>query len=231
MNRPLRLLLAAAIASSALAASAQTMYRCGSSYQDHPCGGGQAGTVIGTGSPSGSAQPATAASASSAQCSQRGIAAQKISWMREAGKTEQEQEATASGMLQRDLVADVYSRRGSSVQVRAAVEADCLAQEARAAQAAALVDAANRLKGGGASTSARAEPAANVPAPTGAAAPIARDNAAATEAANRKARCQGLVDQLNDVSARQRARNSAGVAEQLRQQYRDASDRLRNAGC
>lgn len=231
MTRILRLLLAGAIASFAMAASAQTMYRCASSYQDHPCAGGQAGTVIGVGSPASSAQTAAGTSASSAHCAQRGNAAQKVSWMREAGKTEQEQEASVSGMAQRDLIAEVYSRHGSAVQVRAAVEADCMAEEQRAAQAASLVEAANRLRGGSGTAGARIESTGDTTAPTAAAMPTARDNVAANEAANKKARCEGLTSQINDILARQRARNGAAATEQLRQQYRDATDRLRAAGC
>ena len=145
MTRLLRLLIIS-IAFCATPVSAQTMYRCGNAYQDHPCGGGQAGKVIGVGSSPNAASTAAAASRVSAQCSQRGIAAQKIKWIREAGETQQQQLAAASGSADRSLVADVYSRQGTSVEVRAAVEADCMAEQDRAAQAAALLEAANRLQ-------------------------------------------------------------------------------------
>ena len=228
----LRLLLVAAIACCATAASAQTMYRCGSTYQDHPCGGGQQGQVIGTSPVPGAASSSPASPGHSAQCVQRGIAAQKIKWMREAGKTQEEQVATA-GWGQAGLIADVYGRHGTSMEVRAAVEQDCMDEQERAAQAAALIDAANRLKAGHGSVESRFDTQGNggaaaapntAPLSTGA-------DAASTEAANKKATCQGLTRQLDDVRARERAGSTLQGMEAMRQQYRDIGDKIHAAGC
>ena len=229
----LRLLLAAAIACCATAASAQTMYRCGSTYQDHPCGGGQQGQVIGTSPVPGAAPSSPASHGHSAQCVQLGIAAQKIKWMREAGKTQQEQVATAAGRGQGDLIADVYGRHGTSMEVRAAVEQDCVDEQERAAQAAALIDAANRLKAGHGSMESRFDAQGNGGA---AAAPNAAPqstgaDAASNEAANKKATCQSLTRQLDDVRARQRAGSTLQGMEALRQQYRDIGDKIHATGC
>ena len=91
MNIRLALPLIAVIASLSLPASAQKMYRCGSTYQQQPCGGGKEGKVIGHGT--GTASPSVASPANlHPACAQRGAAAQKIKWIREAGNTQQQQE-------------------------------------------------------------------------------------------------------------------------------------------
>ena len=219
MIRPL--LLLCAIACSAVPAWAQTMYRCGSSFQDHPCAGSQAGQVIGNGADAGR----TASSASprlSAECAQRGIAAQKIKWMREAGKTQQDQ--LAAGKDPQDLIAEVYNRQGSSVQVRAAIEQDCMAEQDRNAQAAALLGAANKAKGGNGAASAPAGGAAATPAVATQPAP---DNAAAAKASS----CKALKSQLDDIRSQQRTGGSVAAMDALRQQYSDTSNRIRTTGC
>ena len=223
-----RLLLTLALACGAASAWSQTMYRCGNAYQDHPCSGGQQGRVIGTAAGPEAARASASSPQGSAQCAQRGIAAQKIKWMREAGRTQQEQ--SAAGGADANLIADVYNRQGSSTQVRAAVEADCNADQERAAQAAALVDAASKLKAGSASAAAR--PAAS--ASQGGAAPQqpATDKTAANDAADRLRTCQQLINQRNDISNRQRAAgNSASSMASLQQQYLEAGERMRAAGC
>jgi len=221
-TRAVRVLLAATVACGASAAFAQTMYRCGSSFQDHPCAGGQAGVAIGMAAARPAARGASAA-APSARCIQQGIAAQKISWSREAGKTEQEQ-AAAAARGQGDLIAEVYARRGSAVEIRAAIEAECAAREARAAELAAA--------GGGVPAARIDSPDVALQSPSPAPAPSTRpDNATADAAAQKKATCQALNDAREGILARQRRANTQPVAEQLRQQYRDANDHLRQAGC
>jgi hypothetical protein len=233
--RILALLLMTAIACSTPSASAQTMYRCGSSFQDHPCSGGQAGTVIGSTPTHASAQPSAAAatSGSSAQCSQRGLASQKISWNREAGKTQQDQSAGATGGFQRDLIAEVYSHRGTSVEVRSAIEADCKAAEDRAAQAAALIDAAARLQAGTNPAGLHADTTNGATSTTVAMSPPSQQqaNPVSNDASAKLANCQRLNQSLANVQARERAGTSANQVEQMRQQERDARTQLRDAGC
>jgi len=227
MNLLPRLLLAA-LACSVLPASAQTMYRCGNAFQDHPCGSGQAGQAIGTGASPAAARASAASPRLSAECAQRGIAAQKIKWMRDAGKTQQDQLA-AAGQDQQELIADVYRRQGTSVQVRAAIEDDCIAEQERTAQASALLAAANRAKGGnGAAASPGNDGVAT--APPGAPPPT-RTNADANAAAGKAATCQQLTRALDDIRSRQRAGGDVATMETLRQQYLDLGNRRRAAGC
>jgi hypothetical protein len=117
-----------------------TMFRCGSSYQDRPCDAGQPAKVINS---SGVARehasnpaPASAASAGvaavaplrvDAECAALGNRAKQIVWAKETGRTADVQLAAASSDDDRRLIADVYRRRGSALDVRSGVEADCMA--------------------------------------------------------------------------------------------------------
>jgi hypothetical protein len=155
-------------------AHASKMYRCGSVYQDRPCDAAQEGKVVGHTSTPGSAPARTAVDA---ECTQRGADSQKVMWVREAGKTEAEQLAGATTTEQRKLVGAVYRRHGSSIDVRSAIESDCMADKQRAAQAAALIEAAAKLQDQGASgqgAPAAAAAAAASASPPARAAGIAR---------------------------------------------------------
>jgi len=228
--RVVRWLVVAAASGAALGAFAQTMYRCGSSFQDHPCPGGQAGVVVGS-SPVPQARAASGGvGAPSVRCTQLGIAAQKISWSREAGKTQAEQAATANSE-RRALISEVYARRGSSVEVRASIESDCAAAEARE-QAAAMAAAGARPSGGLGLGSGSAASNDDVPQPDPTPARTARpDNPAANDAARKAATCQQLRNSRDAVAAQQRSPHTQAGMEQLRKQYRDADEGLRKAGC
>jgi hypothetical protein len=133
-NKLLCLLGCLALMSICGTALAQNMVKCGSIYQDHPCDNGQSGKVIGK---MNNGDNATKTS-SDALCAQRGIDAQKMVWAREGG-------ATQERMMQeynydRKLVLEVYGNRGSAPEVRAAVEANCIAEKA-AARTAIIVTA------------------------------------------------------------------------------------------
>lgn len=148
----LRVVAAVGLGGLALPLAAQTMYRCGSVYQDRPCANAQESRIVGRAQP---ADPAHARPALEADCAALGEAAQRIMWRREAGMTAAEQQSVHREPA--NLVADVYRRRGGSVQVRQGIEGDCMAERQRAAQAAAgpdvgaLLDAVVRLRAAAAS--------------------------------------------------------------------------------
>lgn len=222
-------LFIAAIACTATSAYAQKMYRCNNTYQDHPCSGGQESKVVGNDTGRVSAQASLASPKISRACSQRGVAAQKIKWVREAGQTQQQQEAVATGSAERDLIADVYNRQGTSGQVRAAIETDCMENEDREARAAALVEAANTLKGGAHSTEVRSATSIQnsvTSAPNASTLPRSDTGSSSQELV-----CQRLKDQLNEVSASQRAGANASRMEVLRQQHQEITRKRRLAGC
>jgi hypothetical protein len=146
--------LAVATALLCGAVHAQTLYRCGNAYQDHPCESGTNQKVVGTGAATKTPSDADPAStglvpgATDSRCRQRGIQAEKIMWAREGGATLAMQLADTEHPVNAALAADVYQRRGSASVVRRAIEADCLTEAARAYEAARLNAAASTLAGG-----------------------------------------------------------------------------------
>lgn len=139
--------LAGTLCSSAFAGG--TMFRCGSSYQDRPCDAGQPAKVIdrsgvareqklAVSAPAApvEATPAVLAPAPAlkvdAECAALGNRAKQVVWAKESGRTADVQLAAAPSDGDRRLIADVFNRRGSSLEVRQAVEADCMAAKAPA---------------------------------------------------------------------------------------------------
>lgn len=134
----LRYLLAIACVLAAVDTHAQTMYRCGSSYQDKPCTG-QAGAVI------GSAKKVDANDLNSAvridpACKRRSEEAKKIIWMRDAGAQQSDLLAKSSDVENKRLIADVYAMRGNINDIRASIEKNCMEEKDRNKQLA-LADA------------------------------------------------------------------------------------------
>lgn len=119
------------------------MFRCGSSYQDRPCDAGQPAKVIHSSgvardqappvSPSAPAAmtvtPTTAAVKVDAECAALGNRAKQVVWAKESGRTAEVQLAAATSDDDRRLIADVFNRRGSSLEVRQGVESDCMASK------------------------------------------------------------------------------------------------------
>lgn len=208
----------------ATAAQAQTMFRCGSSYQDRPCEGKDPGKVIGRGGVARtSTKPGT-----DMQCVQRGADAQKIVWAREGGAMAEQQLAAAHSAQQKKLINDVYQKHGTSTEVSAAIEAECVSEKERAAQAATLIEAAKLLApppaGAGTAPNAAAEPDRRIADNT------AKDNAA-RDAAIRKSRCDNLRTQREDLLNRQRAGGSGATMDNLNQQRNATDKQLSDTGC
>lgn len=125
-------------------ASAQTMYRCGTSYQDQPCSVAQpAGSVIRGAAPSSSDSGSSSASGSDPTCRLRGIDAEKIRWAKEGGRTLQQ--AVDADSARAAFLQDVYARRGTAAEVRIAVENACHDDLQRALEAARLNAAATEI--------------------------------------------------------------------------------------
>ncbi len=213
-------------------AAAQSMYRCGNTYQAYPCETGQ-GKVVGN----VGAQQSSYQSVSNAECAQRGAESLKIAWSREAGLIQEKALAEVDGKPlspakkaeAKKLVADVYHKRGSAPEVRAAIEADCVVEKEKEAQAAAMgramnppgpkQDAANPVSKG------LSDPDAKT------ADPNSREKLAATEAADKKMRCANISRRLADIYRSQRAGDSAQAMERLNQDRRDLQREQSEAGC
>jgi hypothetical protein len=148
-----RLVAGAALVLVCVSAKAQTLYRCGATYQDRPCDTTANQKVLGAPSAarpqsSGGVDTDSAASgATDRRCRERGIQAEKIMWAREGGATLAQQLADPSHPVNSALASDVYQRRGSAAEVRRAVEKDCGIEAARAMEAARLNAAASAIAG------------------------------------------------------------------------------------
>jgi hypothetical protein len=73
-------------------------------------------------------------------------------WAREAGQTSEAQLQAATSMETKGLITNVYRKKGSSVEVRAAIKADCIADKENAAKAAILLEQVAILRGQSAAT-------------------------------------------------------------------------------
>jgi hypothetical protein len=122
---------------------AANLYRCGNSYQDTPC------------KDSASSKPVKKIAQSSnqvtqhidADCKQRGDEAKKIMWAREVGKTADQQIEEAQNGYSKGLIREVYTHRGSSLEVKNAIEKECMVQKEQDRAANALIEAALKSRG------------------------------------------------------------------------------------
>jgi hypothetical protein len=138
------------LATMALASPAQALFRCGNSYQDKPCNTAAAESPVNPAIRNATV-PATptavkvAASPFAARCAQIGNEAQRIVWNREGGATREKQIAELPrGAVYDDMVQTidaVYTKRGTAPEIRGQIEAECLVQKQKQADAAAALKA------------------------------------------------------------------------------------------
>lgn len=198
---------------------AQTMYRCGSVFQDRPCENGQQGKIIGINRASNPAdKPAL-----DLACTRRGEEAKKIIWSREGGASADKLMAETSSSERRKLIADVYAIRANSSEVRAAIENDCMAEKIRARQNGYMPDDdvsspsrnAERKFSAPGETDKRVEQA------------ITADNALA----RKRDQCDYLKSQLVSNRSNQRAGGGSDTMNSLNQQKVDIENALKSAQC
>lgn len=200
----------------ALPLQAQTMYRCGSSYQDRPCDNGQPGKIIGVNrAPSETDKPKL-----DLACIRRGEEAKKIIWQREGGASQAKLLAEAGSAERRKLIGDVYAIRANSAEVRAAIENDCMDERSRERaypylQNEAAPDMPRSAQG---------------PATTAAGSPATVDKRA-EEGARKRALCAQLRAQLSANRNSQRSGGNVAAMEGLNQQRRDQAGELKALGC
>jgi len=200
---------------------AQKVFRCGSNYQDRPCDSATPSKEV-RGVGQGSAATTSPGQVSDASCAKRGADAQQIMWAREAGKTAEAQTAQATSEDQRRLIADVFNRRGSAVEVRNAVQANCMEEKAQAAQAAALLAAAMKAQG----AVSAALPGASDSTPAAAGSQTAQQGSS-----DNKNQCNNLNSQLESIRNRQRTGGNTKAMESLSQQRLSIEKAARDAGC
>jgi hypothetical protein len=210
-------------------AQAQTMYRCGSVYQDRPCDAGKAGRVMGsTGSAGAAATPTTGADA---ECVQRGRDSNKIVWAREGGATKERLLSEASSATERRLIQNVFPRPGAALTVQAAVEADCVAEKKREEQEAAVAIAAAlkaRREGGGAPESLQS---GSNPGAQEQAVQIAAQERAQREADQKRHLCARYGQDMESLVRQERSGGSALRMDSLNEQRRSLREQMSQTGC
>jgi hypothetical protein len=195
-------------------AQAQTMYRCGQSYQDRPCSAGTSAKIVSTGAPQHQSSPQASATVSNPICAQRGDQAKKIVWAREVGQTKDDQLSKANTPDQRLLIEEVYLTRGRADEVAAAIATKCVSDQERAELARALAAAV----------------AGSSPAGAAASSPdVAKNTERQSEA--KAARCRSIDDDLRVIQNQERAGGSAEIMDSLRKQKRSVEDNRQKEGC
>lgn len=195
---------------------AQSLYRCGNTYQDKPCEKGDQ-KVVGV----NRAVATNEKSVLDISCTRLGEQAKKIIWMREGGALKEKLLSEASGEEQRKLIVDVYSVRGNSADVRSAIENECMAQKAN-----------DRLLGkvaaDASSASTPKKPAANEQK-----AEAGKSATANQEAIDKQKKqfCSLLRNQVTSARDAQRAGASADQQDTLNQQKRELESQLKTSGC
>ena len=231
---PFILLAYVAIAWSSVL-SAQTLYRCGKTFQDRPCDGAD-GQVVGANKAQNSQSSKPSSRATTHACIMKGDQAKELRWQKEGGKTESQQ--IQEGRHSAEFVRYVYSKSGSAIEVKASVESDCMGQLERDAQAAELQRAAERLRGGGNPPAASSAPAAafphdrTSPNPTPAPKPpTAEIGGKPSPGAVDNSRCRSLSGREQDTRNQQRAGGSAQTMDQLNSELRNILNQKSSNGC
>jgi len=226
---------AAVLMSGLLAAgTAHAVYRCGNVYQDTPCDdkGPQTHLTPGMKAAPSAARPspATAVSPYASVCSRAGEEAQKVAWKREGGATQEKQLADLASGSSRGatpaIIESVYRKRGTAPEIRAAVEAECVAEKQKQADDAAILKALLESRQPG---------AAGVSAPAAGPAAATASRAASPEIAQKPAgpssSCAGWRSNLDSVNAEFRRGGDAARMELLQNRRREIEQSMREGRC
>ena len=221
----------------ALSGPAQALYRCGNSYQDKPCSAAAAETPInpavrlGYSPANAAARPTTSPSSSpfASACAQVGKEAQRIVWNREGGATREKQiDELPRGAAYEEMVKtidSVYIKRGTAPEIRSQIEAECLVEKQRQADALATLKALNEQAGIKPGTTSVVAPAA---APAVSAPPV---TVAAAAAGDPRAACTRLRAQDDALRASQPSRGDATVVKTIHEQRQAMDAKLSAAKC
>jgi hypothetical protein len=202
---------------------AGNFYRCGNAYQDHPCVGQQQKSMT-------VKTEQTSVKKADGYCSALGDKAKKIMWAREVGRTEQMQLEATNNPEERSLISEVYRKRGSSLDVKNQVEADCMAEKEKAAQAAALIKAAAQLQG-----SAKLSPPSQIPVTTVPQSSklntAAQQQSIASQTDGKKQECTSIKETIDSIYAEERQGALSQRMESLRQERNALEREAKQLGC
>jgi hypothetical protein len=227
-----------------LPVQAQSLYRCGNTLQDKPCADGNGSEII-----LDSREPATKSSKSSRSasssrppdeyCVQQGEAAMRMRWEKEGGRTEAEQ--ISRNPANSGFIRYVYFKRGSALDVRRQVEAECMQTRAKAETAAVVAPTFTPAVAASVPL-APPPPAPEVPAASSASASQTNIDSRRgggipiknSEAASRpvdEALCRNLLDSAKRIRDRQRAGGNAATMLDLNRLQQELAEQLRLSGC
>ena len=156
-------------------------------------------------------------------CSRVGKSSLDVIWKREAGALREAQYASNAGNPEhKSLVDAVYEQRGTAPQIRAAIEAECIGERQRAADANAALAAVQ--KNLGVTAPARSVSSTGTAPLIVAAAPTGKTGDSA-------AQCASVSSLL--ASVQERARKGGGVVtmEQLANERRAIDSKISAAKC
>ena len=220
---------------------AADFYRCGSTFQDTPCAGAVKSKVIGTSSNSNTSQPTKAVDK---DCLLQGEAAKKIMWMREIGKTADVQMSTATDYMTKKLIPQVYKLHGSSIEVKAMIEDECMQQKERDLLAAKMMIEAERLRSGTSNVSENNVNTSNLNKSNGGlndanatnATPNQTSENAAKQLSNNKnikntEICSRYQSELNAINVQRKKGGTAIDMETLKLQRTQTEANIKSAGC
>ena len=222
------------------AAPAASFYRCGSSYQDTPC----ASAGVNNKTIKSSAKTTSSVSSNDdlqqfakidADCKQRGDATKKISWAREGGKTLDQQLESAKDGHTQALMRDVYNHRGSSLDIRNAIEQECMQQKEQDKLADKLIIEAQKLRNSG--KAGIASPASSNTQLNPTSGEINNNETKTSDAESRakpddnKTKCSGLKTDAEDVATQRRKGGDVNYMNYLKQKQDKIESQLKAAGC
>jgi len=221
------------------ASAAHAVYRCGNVYQDTPCDDGppQPHLSPGKAAPAAPAAAPTGAAAAggspfAAACSRIGQAAQQMVWKRDAGATQEAQLSQLPPGGSRDEMVktldSVYRKRGSAPEIRAAVEAECIAEKQQATDLAAAIKVLQdqQAQQGG----AKSAPAATPATPNPADAELTSGKKAAAETGPSKS-CASWRSELDSIKDALRRGGSPATMEQWQARRRSVEKSMAQSGC
>ncbi len=207
------------------------LFRCGNTYQDHPCEGSQTSKPVpgaGTGKPRAAAAAGNSAGGKlHPVCAKRGVDSQKVVWSREAGARLDKMLEGETDASRKRLIGDVYRERGTAPEVRSRIESECQTEMEENERSLKLRDAMVRA---GALPDARPAAGSGETQPQAAKEPDRRE-LDLQQKERKKERCDRIAEKIKQVRDDQRQGGSTNQMETLNSKMRELDAEARTVKC